>query len=254
VGGTTVFNNPYGPGQIVTGWGNNEVYLYDFGYAYDPREGYFFFGAGGGQSQYYAKPSWQKALAGSWRQVPDVSALADPYTGFPVILTYGGTQYGYVYGGTSLASPIFTATWAIADQYNGKPLGQAAPAVSKLKTGDITDVIPPASSINQYDVIGLTDDSKGLHVYDAAQIFTEAINEDDYPNDLTLYSQTAFLSAIWDLPSYNNEVYLAVSFGTDTALTVTNGWDNVTGWGEPNGLPFIQGVTGKTTGASVKEK
>jgi hypothetical protein len=28
----------------------------------------------------------------------------------------------------------------------------------------------------------------------------------------------------------------------------------VTGWGEPNGLPFIQGVTGKTTGAPLAEK
>jgi hypothetical protein len=27
---------------------------------------------------------------------------------------------------------------------------------------------------------------------------------------------------------------------------VTSGWDDVTGWGEPNGLPFMQGVTGKT--------
>jgi hypothetical protein len=37
-------------------------------------------------------------------------------------------------------------------------------------------------------------------------------------------------------------------------LTVTKGWDNVTGFGEPNGLPFVQGVTGKTTGAPVKKE
>jgi hypothetical protein len=47
---------------------------------------------------------------------------------------------------------------------------------------------------------------------------------------------------------------VAVSFGTDSSLTVTPGWDDVTGWGEPNGLHFIQGVTGKTTGAELDEK
>jgi subtilase family serine protease len=250
VGGTSVLNNPYGTGQVVTGWGNNEVFPYDYGIE-DPLEGYFFGGAGGGQSQYYAKPSWQKELPGTWRQVPDVSALADPYTGFPIVVTEGGTKYGYVYGGTSLASPIFTATWAIADQYNGKPLGEAAPLVSKLSAGQITDVVPPPASISNYDVIGLIKDSSGLTSYDATQIFTKAINEEDSPNLLTLYSQTDFLSANWPNAFGSNEYDVVVSFGTDSSLTVTPGWDDVTGWGEPNGLPFIQGVTGKTTGATT---
>jgi len=254
VGGTSVLNNPYGTGQIVTGWGNNIVYLYSYGVA-DPLEGYYFGGAGGGQSQYFSKPSWQKSLSGTWRQVPDVSALADPYTGFPIIVTEGTSQYGYVYGGTSLASPIFTATWAIADQYAGESLGQAAPLVAALKSGDITDVVPPASSINKYDATGTIKDSNGVQNDSAAQIFTTAINEYDYPNPLSLYSQTAFLSAIypgaWGYAT--NQYDVAVSFGTDSSLTVTDGWDNVTGWGEPNGEPFIQGVTGKTTGAVLKK-
>jgi hypothetical protein len=42
-----------------------------------------------------------------------------------------------------------------------------------------------------------------------------------------------------------------VSFGTDTSLTVTKSWDYATGRGEPNGLVFVQGVTGKTTGAPL---
>jgi subtilase family serine protease len=255
VGGTSVLNNPYGAGQIVTGWGNNIVYLNDYGVT-DPLEGFYFGGAGGGQSQYYAKPSWQSALPGSWRQVPDVSALADPYTGFPIILTEGKEQYGYVYGGTSLASPIFTATWAIADQYNGKPLGQAAPIVAKLKAGHITDVVPPTTTVQGYNVIGLLADSSGDTSLTAPEIFTKAENEDDYPYDLTLYSQIGFLSVIWP-GAYGYtpaDLDVVVSFGTDSSLTVTKGWDNVTGWGEPNGLPFIQGVTGKTTGAPLEKK
>jgi subtilase family serine protease len=257
VGGTSVLNNPYGTNQIVTGWGNLYVYLYDNGPDI-PWGGYFNGGAGGGQSLYYAKPTWQKSLPGTWRMVPDVSALADPYTGFPIIITYTGKQYGEVYGGTSLASPIFTATWAIADQYKGAALGQAAPAVAALASGDITDVVPPPSSINKYDVSGLIYTYSGggccITPYTAAQIFTKAEDYNNEPEDLSLYSQTQFLSAMWDVPGENNRFYLAVSFGTDSSLTVTDGWDNVTGWGEPNGLPFIQGVTGRKTGALLEKK
>ena len=251
VGGTSVLNNPYGSGQIVTGWGNNIVYLNDFGSL--TLAGYYFGGAGGGQSQYFSKPSWQNSLPGSWRQVPDVSALADPYTGFPIIITSGSEQFGEVYGGTSLASPIFTATWAIADQYNGKALGQAAPLVARLKSGDIHDVAPPASSIRKYNPTGQLDINGTITSLNSTQIFTTATNEDDPPADLTLYSQTSFLSVIWPgaFGYPVSELDLAISFGTDSSLTVTSGWDNVTGWGEPNGLPFIKGVTGKSTGAPL---
>lgn len=256
VGGTSILNNPNSTAKpwIVTGWGNNVVELYYLGVA-DPLQGYFAGGAGGGESQYFKKPTFQHALSGSWRVLPDVSALADPYTGFAFILTEGGKQSGGVIGGTSLASPIFTATWAIADQFNGKPLGQAARAVSTLKSGQITDVVAPSSTLDADDVAGSITDGLGTHAYTRTTIFTHAANEDASSGDLSLYSQSAFLSAIWPL-SYEgvDYAYLAVSFGTDTSLTVTSGWDDVTGWGEPNGLPFIQGVTDKTTGAGQKEK
>jgi subtilase family serine protease len=256
VGGTSVLNNPNPNANpwIVTGWGNNEVELYYLGVE-DPLEGFFAGGAGGGESQYFTKPAFQHELPGSWRRVPDVSALADPYTGFMLVLTEGGKQYVEVYGGTSLASPIFTATWAIAGQYNGSALGQAAPAVSKLKSGEITDVVAPSSKLEADDAAGSITDSKGTHTYNRTTIFTHATDEDAESGDLSLYSQKAFLSAIWPI-SYQgvDYAYVALSFGTDTSLTVTSGWDDVTGWGEPNGSAFIQGVTGKTTGAGEKEK
>ncbi|MGA2539761.1 MAG: S53 family peptidase, partial [Terracidiphilus sp.] len=217
VGGTSVLNNPYGAGHIVTGWGDNIVYLYDFG-TLDPLEGYYFGGAGGGVSLYYDKPSWQSSLPGSWRRVPDVSALADPYTGFPIVITEGAQQYGEIYGGTSLASPIFTANWAIADQYNGKPLGFAAPIVSRLKAGEILDVVPPAPSVTKYDVTGSLATTEGTTALNAAEIFTEAVNLDDRPNDLSLYSQTRFLSAIWPgaYGDPESELDVAIAFGTDS--------------------------------------
>lgn len=239
VGGTSILNNTAGTGQVVTGWGNDITLLNLFGPT-DPPTGYGFFyaGAGGGESVYYAKPSWQKALPGTGRQVPDVSALADPYTGFGLIVTSEGVQSALAgIGGTSLASPIFTAIWAIADQYNGKPLGQAGQAVAKLKAGQITDVLP-TTPLNVSDVAGTVYDSNGATFYSATGLFAGVLG-----------TQVGFVSAIW--PAVPGEEDIAITFGTDSSLTVTPGWDNVTGYGEPNGLPFIQGVTGKTKGAAL---
>jgi subtilase family serine protease len=240
VGGTSILNNPSGKKQIVAGWGNDITYINDNGPVDPPTSDSFFYaGAGGGESIFFAKPSWQKDLPGTGREVPDVSALADPFTGFALIATISGTQYAEAgIGGTSLASPIFTAIWAIADQYNGKALGHASPAIAKLKAGQITDVVG-TSALNANDVTGTVYDANGATFYSADALFADA-----YPQQ----TQTEFPSAIWPISS---KEAIAISFGTDSSLTVTPGWDNVTGYGEPNGLPFIQGVTGKTEGAAI---
>jgi subtilase family serine protease len=239
VGGTSILNDPRTWGQQVAGWGNNATYIALGGPADPPFELGFLGGAGGGESVYLAKPSWQSKLPGVGRQAPDVSALADPYTGFAIVYTIGGNQYWQPgIGGTSLASPIFTAVWAIADQYNGAPLGMASIPVSKLKKGQITDVIPN-TDLDWDSPHGTIYDSGGTTNYSADSLFTGL-----------LYSQTQFPSAVWPFDSLDAAV---LSFGTDSSLTVTAGWDNVTGYGEPNGLPFIQGVTGKTTGAVAKQ-
>ena len=230
VGGTSILNNPYGTGDVVAGWGNDISYIDDGGPVDPPNFDEFYAGAGGGQSQYWSKPFWQASLPGNWRQVPDVSALADPFTGFAIIYTDAGTQYFEAgIGGTSLASPIFTSIWALAEQYNGWPLGLASPLVAQLnpKKGQITDV-QPTSPLNKYDPTGSVTDSNGTTSYTTREL---------YPN--ILYTQTQFPAAIWQL---NSVVAVAISFGTDSALTVTPGWDNVTGWGEPNGLPFFKAV------------
>ena len=135
VGGTSILNDPVSLGDVTAGWGNNAAYIALGGPLDPPFALGFLGGAGGGQSQYFAKPSWQTGVPGKWRQVPDVAALADPYTGFPIIFTESGVQYAEAgVGGTSLASPIFTAIWAIADQVNGAPLGFASPAVAKPRS------------------------------------------------------------------------------------------------------------------------
>jgi subtilase family serine protease len=75
-------------------------------------------GTGSGCSAYEAQPSWQAALdlpsgCGN-RIVADVSAVADPNTGVAVYDTANDNGGWNVYGGTSAASPIIAATYALA--------------------------------------------------------------------------------------------------------------------------------------------
>jgi subtilase family serine protease len=70
-------------------------------------------GAGSGCSAYISKPSWQKDSGCSRRTVADTSAVADPNTGVWVYDTYPAGGW-YVFGGTSVASPIVAAVFALA--------------------------------------------------------------------------------------------------------------------------------------------
>ena len=76
-------------------------------------------GAGGGNSAYFDKPTWQSKVPGSRRAVPDIAALADPYTGFHVGVTIGGSYRAGPVGGTSLATPIVASLTALAQARAG---------------------------------------------------------------------------------------------------------------------------------------
>jgi hypothetical protein len=99
---------------------------------------------GGGVSTYEAQPTYQAGTVGAYsttqRTVPDVAALADPYTGVPIYDSYDfGTNTpwlggGYVEGGTSLACPLWAGVVAVADQ------GRATEGLPSLysETGTLT--------------------------------------------------------------------------------------------------------------------
>ena len=90
-------------------------------------------GGGGGVSDYWPLPSYQSAVTGSGyttncaahattgcRQVPDVSALADPNEAYIIEETASGTgittgEYYNTVGGTSGAAPVWAAILALAD-------------------------------------------------------------------------------------------------------------------------------------------
>lgn len=102
-------------------------------------------GAGGGPSHYFDKPTWQSNLPGGKRIVPDVSALADPYTGFYIGYTAGGQYRAGPIGGTSLATPIIASLTAVAQARSGgnTVVGFAAPVLyAKAAAGRpiVTDV------------------------------------------------------------------------------------------------------------------
>ncbi len=223
VGGTSI-GVPGGTGSSQqTGWGTNQTLIaFDKADISDPPYNYGNdLGAGGGSSVFFPKPAWQRELPGKYRQVPDVSLEADPYTG--AILVYTDPVYGatvQAIGGTSLSCPMFSAFWALANEKAGHLLGQAAPLVSRLPADAITDIVPVTSPTN---LVGTVVDSEGAKYYSAANLAAPLVHTRD------------FVSAMWPVSGE----YLALTFGTDSSLTVAKGWDNVTGYGTPNGLNFV---------------
>jgi len=233
VGGTTILNDLYHPGStITTSWGDTWVYLDTSGVVNDPPAPYAFFGGGGGESVFWPKPTWQKSLPGTGRQTPDVSTLADPFTGVPIVLTVGTTQYlEYHWGGTSLSCPIFSGFWAIANAKAGHPLGQAAPLIAALPYGGVQDILPTTDS-TAHNVAGTITTATGSTKYTASEIFGSLLE-----------GNTGFTSAIWPADISGAYDILDFGFGLDSSLTVKHGWDNATGWGTPHGLAFINAVT-----------
>ena len=230
VGGTSILNDPNDDTHFYSvGWGTSASYLYT-GSIRNPLGGFFVHGSGGGRSVHTKKPKWQSALPGDYRLTPDVSALADPYTGFVVVeSSQAGVQQIGVVGGTSLACPLVSAMWAIAGQYAGHSLGQAAPAISRLTSAQITDVKPLAlfKPTNVTDTI--TDSSGKVTTFDDLQVFGGVVPR----------GQHGVASAFFQ-DEYSN--YQTLGFGIDSSLSNTPGWDDSTGYGEPNGFPFITGV------------
>jgi len=131
-------------------------------------------GSGGYTSYTYAQPFYQagivptplalrnEALDGPslMRVVPDISADADPGTGFLIglhqTLPSGTAEYTTTrYGGTSLASPLLAGIVADADQAASVPVGFLNPDIYRLDVNDpssIFDVLPEPSLEGNYRV------------------------------------------------------------------------------------------------------
>lgn len=233
VGGTSLALNSDDSILWQSGWGTNITRIAGTAAQGNapsdpPLNQGFQFGAGGGQSTYYARPSFQNSVSvsGNGRLVPDISMLADPYTGVEIVETIGGQLSVGVIGGTSLATPMFSGLMAIAAQKNGHAgLGQVAPLVYSLSSPAVSDVLPVGSANNVY---GSITDSTGTTNYSADQLAA--------PLDGTL----TYYSAFYNSPFSTR--WFVLTFGTDTTLTTSAGWDNVTGVGTPNGTDFVNAL------------
>jgi len=234
VGGTSTFLNSKSNIELQTGWGLNATEIAGVSPnppLVPPLFGGFLFGASGGTSTVYAKPAFQRRLPGKFRLEPDIAMNADPETGNEIIVSPDGNPadgtFVEVFGGTSLACPMFSAFWAIANQAaGGGPIGQAAPVLYELPGGAITDVnLSPISTL--LDVTGLVIDPPHVSFESAAFLAQP------------LENTKLFVSALFQSSDTNWDV---LTFGTDSSLTTGPGWDNVTGLGTPNGAPFIDSV------------
>jgi subtilase family serine protease len=97
-------------------------------------------GAGSGCSQLISKPSWQKDSGCGRRTVADVSAVADPNTGVAVYDSYGssGGANWYVFGGTSVASPIIASVYSLAGNASSVSYAAQLPYGSPSSLFDVT--------------------------------------------------------------------------------------------------------------------
>jgi hypothetical protein len=87
---------------------------------------------GSGCSKYIAKPAWQHDASCKMRTVNDAAAIADPVPGVSVYDSYfaDASMRGWaVYGGTSVATPIVAAMYAMAPSHSatGASILYAAP-------------------------------------------------------------------------------------------------------------------------------
>jgi len=236
VGGTSTFLDSTNNIKLQTGWGLNFVRIAN-PTPNPPTIPPLFFGfqsgSGGGASNVYAKPIFQKHLHGKFRQTPDISMDADPETGVEIFVTPdsvpGDPVYVEVFGGTSLSCPMFSAFWAIANQAaGGGPLGQAAPILYELPDNAIRDVnVRPVDTL--LNVSGVILNPPNPPTFESATALAQPLD------NTKLFVSALFQSSAstrWDV----------FTFGTDSSLTTGPGWDNVTGLGTPNGENFVDEV------------
>lgn len=96
-------------------------------------------GTAGGVSALFRRPDWQQTVRGApggdSRLTPDVSAVADPFTGVRIVFD----QQQIVGGGTSLAAPLWAGIAAVMNQYlaehGGRPLGNLNPLLYRGAEG-----------------------------------------------------------------------------------------------------------------------
>ena len=210
VGGTSLAVDRDNRRSFETGWGTSKWNLSDSGKSWVNTVP-FLYGAGGGFSQIFDEPFYQRGIVHSptgGRAVPDIGLVGDPTTGmlvgetqaFDLPSRYGpvGDHYGeYRIGGTSLSSPLMAGAQTVAE--GGSRIGFANPSIYSLyRRGVYYDVTP------QGDLGNVRSD------------YANGENADD------------------------GIIYSLRTFDQDSSLQTDRGWDDVTGVGAPTWRYFDQ--------------
>jgi subtilase family serine protease len=134
---------------LVTGVGGTQLHLNEEGQRTSPDTvwdeflGNFTVAGAGGKSSVFVRPGYQwlvKTESGLHRAVPDISMTAAVNGGIIIYSSYPTTVPGEpepgtfsVWGGTSVATPVFSGVVAIADQIAGHPLGPINPRMYQME-------------------------------------------------------------------------------------------------------------------------
>jgi subtilase family serine protease len=150
VGGTAIGIGKSNNYEFETGMGDSSASLNATGTAWTGLPGAFIFGSGGGTSNYFTQPVYQRAVVPAsladtlltgqkasqpMREIPDVAMegdlLASTVVGFTQALSVGTTGFAEAgYGGTSVATPLFAGEQADAQQaQGGLAIGFANPEI-----------------------------------------------------------------------------------------------------------------------------
>ncbi len=163
VGGTTLGISKAGGRLFETGWSTGESVLSGNSWTFEGEQA----AAGGGPSLLNSQPAYQRGVVpaalskapgsrgGAVRSAPDISADADPFTGFAVgLLNFdsSGNPTSFFLtdiGGTSESSPLVAGIVTAAEQGQAGSFGLINPALYKLSgSAALFDPLPLTGSSN----------------------------------------------------------------------------------------------------------
>jgi subtilase family serine protease len=195
VGGTTTAIGSTGGLAWETGWGTEKYALSADATSWNPVG--FLYGSGGGESAIFGQPSYQAGVTPSGaRGVPDVAMDADPTTGMLV----GETQ--------TFPDGVYYDQYRIGGTSLSSPLFAGMTALAFQNAGGGVGLLNPTIYANKNAFTDVTGPGP-----DAGNVRADYVDGVDASQGV---------------------VYSVRTFDQDSSLTVTPGWDNVTGLGSPN--------------------